>query len=71
MAFRVEISPSALTDIETTVLWLQQETPETADDWYSGLVEAVISLENLPNRHLQALKRLLEEDFRDLLPRGA
>lgn len=50
MAFRVEISPSALADIEEAFLWIQQESPSTADDWYNGLVDAIVSLENFPNR---------------------
>jgi plasmid stabilization system protein ParE len=50
MAFRVEISPSALADIEEAFLWIQQESPSTADEWYNGLVDAILSLENFPNR---------------------
>lgn len=50
MVFRVEISPSALADAEEAFLWIQQESPSKADEWYNGLVDAILSLENFPNR---------------------
>ncbi len=50
MTFQVEISPSALADAEESFLWIQQESSAKADEWYNGLVEAILSLENFPNR---------------------
>jgi len=50
MVLRVEISPSALADAEEAFLWIQQESPAIADEWYNGLVDAILSLENFPNR---------------------
>lgn len=50
MAFLVEISPSALLDAETAFLKKQKEDPINADDWFNGLLDAVYSLEQFPNR---------------------
>ena len=50
MVLRVDISPSALADAEEAFLWIQQESPSKADEWYNGLVDAILSLENFPNR---------------------
>ncbi|CBN57886.1 MULTISPECIES: type II toxin-antitoxin system RelE/ParE family toxin [Kamptonema] len=50
MAFRVEISPSALTDAEEAFLYMQKDSSLNAEEWYNGLVNAILSLENLPNR---------------------
>ncbi len=50
MVLRVEISPSALADAEEAFLWIQQESPAIADEWYNGLVDAILSIENFPNR---------------------
>lgn len=50
MAYRVDLSISALRDAENAYLWLREQAPEKADDWYRGLLEAVYSLENFPNR---------------------
>jgi plasmid stabilization system protein ParE len=50
MAFRVEISPSALADVEEAFLYIQQDFPLKAEEWYDGLVNAILSLEKFPNR---------------------
>ncbi len=50
MTYRVEMSRPALTDAENAYLWLKAESEELANEWFRGLVEAVNSLENLPNR---------------------
>ncbi|MFM6192983.1 MAG: type II toxin-antitoxin system RelE/ParE family toxin [Planktothrix sp.] len=50
MTFRVEISPSALADVEDIFLWMQRESPSKADEWFNGLVEAILTLEQFPNR---------------------
>jgi plasmid stabilization system protein ParE len=43
-----------LADAEEAFLWIQQESPSKADEWYNGLVDAILSLENFPNRCLLA-----------------
>lgn len=50
MTFRVEISPSALTDAEEAFLYIQKDLFLNAEEWYGGLVNAILSLENFPNR---------------------
>ena len=50
MAYLVEISPSALNDIETAFLRLRRESPDYADQWFNELLEAIASLEKFPNR---------------------
>ncbi len=50
MAYRVEISPSALADAEAAFLWIQKDSPQKAEEWYNGLVDAILSLESFPNR---------------------
>lgn len=50
MAYRVDISLPALSDAENAYLRIKEESPEKAVDWYKGLLEAIYSLENFPNR---------------------
>ncbi|MDQ3009471.1 MAG: type II toxin-antitoxin system RelE/ParE family toxin [Acidobacteriota bacterium] len=51
MAYRVDISPSALQDAEDTYLWIKfNSSNTTAEAWYKGLLEAILSLENFPLR---------------------
>lgn len=50
MAFRVEISPSALADAQEAFLYIQKDSSLNAEEWYDGLVNAILSLENFPNR---------------------
>jgi len=50
MAYRVDISLPALTDAEEAYLWVKYHAPESAGQWYEGLMQAVFSLENFPTR---------------------
>ncbi len=50
MAYRVDISLPALTDAEEAYLWIKYQAPESAGDWYEGLMKAIFSLENFPAR---------------------
>ncbi len=50
MAYRVDISPSALQDAEDAYLWIKEHDPGRAGVWYEGLLEAIYGLENLPAR---------------------
>ncbi len=50
MAYRVDISLPALADAEQGYLWLKERSPETAGDWYEGLLATIFSLENSPTR---------------------
>lgn len=50
--FKVEVGSAALVDIEQTYLWLkgQPATVSTADAWFTGISEAILSLESMPRR---------------------
>jgi plasmid stabilization system protein ParE len=50
MAYRVDISPSALQDAEDAYLWIKRRAPSRAAAWYEGLLEAVFGLEQMPAR---------------------
>jgi hypothetical protein len=51
MAYRVDISPSALADAEAAYLKIKElSSPASAGQWYEGLLKAIFSLENFPLR---------------------
>lgn len=50
MAYRVDISPSALQDAEDAYLWIKKRAPMRAGAWYEGLLEAIYGLERMPAR---------------------
>ena len=50
MAYRVEISPLAVSDIEDAYLWLSEQSRPAAARWYHGLRKAIESLETNPER---------------------
>lgn len=52
MDYRVEITETALADIEAYVAFIRDERkePDAASEWLSGLIAAVSSLEKLPDR---------------------
>ena len=50
MAYRVDISPSALADAEAAYLRIKAFSPAAAGQWYEGLLKAIFSLENFPER---------------------
>ena len=56
MAYRVEISAPALIDAEKVFLWIRENSPEKAKDWYEGLLKAIFSLEQFPKRGSIALE---------------
>ena len=54
MAFRVDITELALADIASYVSFLRDEKkePEAAERWFRGLLMAIYSLEETPERFL-------------------
>src|SRR5579871_3809985 len=50
MAYRIDISPSALLDAEEAYLRAAEQSPSRANTWYNGLFEAIFSLETMPTR---------------------
>ena len=52
MAFQVDITEPALADAEDYVRFIRdiKKEPDAAERWFRGLVEAIFSLEQLPER---------------------
>lgn len=52
MAFRVEITDPALADAEEYVRFIREIRlePDAAERWFRGLVQAIFSLEEMPER---------------------
>lgn len=68
MAFRVDLSPSALNDAEAAFLWLAKDSRSAAEAWFNGLLEAIYSLEAFPSRcQLAPESRDIGLDIRQLL----
>lgn len=73
--FKVEIGPAALSDIEQICLWLQGQpaTSASADAWFIGISEAILSLETMPRRYPLApeAKTMKREIHQRLYGKGA
>lgn len=52
--YQVEISSRALADIEQAFLFIRKEAPTRADAWLEGMIAAIYSLEEMPNRCAKA-----------------
>jgi plasmid stabilization system protein ParE len=52
LAFHVDITEPALSDAEDYVYYIRdvRKEPEAAERWFRGLVQAIYSLEDLPER---------------------
>jgi plasmid stabilization system protein ParE len=50
MAYLVRLTDRALRDLETLYERIQAESSEQANSWFNGLVEAIYSLEQQPER---------------------
>jgi plasmid stabilization system protein ParE len=51
MAFRVEISPRAFTDLDEIARYIKQQgSIEQAEEWFNGIIAAIRTLEDLPSR---------------------
>ena len=50
MAFQVRIADQALTEVEDTLVWIQERSPTAAARWYAALMAAVRTLEDNPER---------------------
>ncbi|XZO03038.1 MAG: type II toxin-antitoxin system RelE/ParE family toxin [Microcoleus sp.] len=56
MTYRVEISPTAIDDIENIFLWLKLNAPEKSYRWVRGCYEIMLKLESFPSRCPLALE---------------
>lgn len=50
MTYQIEISPTAISDIEKIFLWYRSYSVEQAHRWMRGCYEIMLKLENFPNR---------------------
>jgi plasmid stabilization system protein ParE len=68
MNYRVDISIPALQDAETGFLWIRQFSRDAAKMWYEGLLEAVFSLEENPQRgNIAKESEFIERELRQLI----
>ncbi len=68
MAYQIEISPTAVADIESIFLWLKENSPERAYSWVRGCYEIMLTLENFPRRcSLAPESEYMEIEIRQLL----
>lgn len=49
-SYPVRLTARAERDAEEAYAWFQEHRPETADAWWNGLVDAILTLEELPER---------------------
>ncbi len=51
MAFRVEISPRAFNDLDEIARYIKRQSSfEQAEEWFNGIMAAMRTLEDMPNR---------------------
>ena len=68
MAFQVRTTKAAELQIETAYLWLKKRNPLYADEWFKGLMNAVASLQEKPQRcSLATESEVFSEEVRQLL----
>lgn len=68
MAYRVELTPRATADADGAALYIRQYSPKAASRWFDGLMRAVLSLEEMPQRCARAPEaEILGVDLRQLL----
>jgi toxin ParE1/3/4 len=68
MKYRVEITPSALDDVEAVFNWIAANAPGAANRWKTGILAAIDSLASMPMAHGLApeatfLRRPLRQTF--------
>ncbi len=50
MKYRVFIEPRAKADLKAAYLFIAEDSPAHADDWFANLLRAVATLETMPRR---------------------
>jgi plasmid stabilization system protein ParE len=68
MAYRIELSPTAIADMGSAVSWMIENiSPEKAGQWLTGCYETIQTLEQFPDRCPRAPEAMyLEMDIRQL-----
>ena len=68
MAFQVEITPIAEAQIDRAYRWYRERNPEFADRWFRGLMNAIATLQEKPQRCVLAVEHeIFSEEVRQLL----
>lgn len=69
MAFRVEIAPRALKDLDDIATYIENRGSfDQAEKWFNGIISAIASLEEMPSRcPIAAESRDLGQEVRVLL----
>jgi len=68
MTFPVEITPIAEAQIEQVYRWYREYNPEFADRWFRGLMNAIATLQEKPQRCALAVEHeIFSEEVRQLL----
>jgi plasmid stabilization system protein ParE len=68
MRFQVEITPIAEAQIEQAYCWYRDRNPEFADRWFRGLMNAIATLQEKPQRCALAVEHeIFPEEVRQLL----
>jgi plasmid stabilization system protein ParE len=68
MVFQVEITPVAEAQIEQAYHWYRERNPEFADSWFRGLMNAIATLQEKPQRCALAVEHeVFSEEVRQLL----
>ncbi|MBD2776232.1 type II toxin-antitoxin system RelE/ParE family toxin [Iningainema tapete] len=68
MAFQVEITPIAETQINKAYQWYRERNSEFADHWFRGIMNAIATLQEKPRRCSLAVEHeIFPEETRQLL----
>jgi plasmid stabilization system protein ParE len=68
MTFLVEITLIAEAQIEQAYQWYRERNPEFADHWFRGLMNAIATLQEKPQRCTLAVEhKIFPEEVRQLL----
>lgn len=69
MEYRVEITDVALAEAEEAYLWMMEQlSPDSAEQWFDGLMDAIESLNKSPKRcSLAPENDVFSEKIRQLL----
>ncbi len=68
MKYRVEITATAWAEMEESYTWLTQQSLQAALRWRAALLDAVHSLESMPDRcHLAPESKTWKREIRELL----
>jgi plasmid stabilization system protein ParE len=50
MVYQVELSPTALADLDNLYEWIEKQSPDRASEWLEGCYQAILTLEQFPER---------------------